>query len=319
MFPEDEELAAERIAALARSGEIEAALSEARRRRDRPWAARLALKLLCRHDRHREAAPLEELAALADPADPDLFECRAARVRRDPDSLLRLCDEVLAHEPGAAHALHHRMAALAMLGRGAEAQALLGLEHFFRSSPLPIPTAFDENHFLKTLAAEIRANTTLHPDPAGHATSNGLRTDIFPAVGDRAGPDLVAAIREEVDGYAESLRGDHPFVLARPERARFTPWALIFSGSGYQHLHVHPGCWLTGVFYVAAPEGLPRPGAIRIGALPAWAKVDPPWPVLEIEPEPGRLLLFPSFLPHETLPSASEEPRISVAFDVAAV
>ena len=34
------------------------------------------------------------------------------------------------------------------------------------------------------------------------------------------------------------------------------------------------------------------------------------------EPRAGRLILFPSWFWHQTLPFQSEEPRISVAFDV---
>jgi hypothetical protein len=90
----------------------------------------------------------------------------------------------------------------------------------------------------------------------------------------------------------------------------------VLRGRGHQRLHHHPRPWLTGVYYVAAPGGSPPPGAIRIGPLPAWAGVDPPWPVRDIAPEPGTLLLFPSFFPHETLPTESDPERVSVAFDV---
>jgi hypothetical protein len=40
--------------------------------------------------------------------------------------------------------------------------------------------------------------------------------------------------------------------------------------------------------------------------------------VIEVEPVPGTLLLFPSFVPHETVPPGEGAERISVAFDVAA-
>ena len=321
LFPDAEALNAERIAALARVGEVEAALAEARRWSHRSWAAKIALKLLSRHGRQSEAIEFEAAVAEADPADPDLFDCRAARRGHDPEVLLRLCDAVLVHDPGAAHALYQRIVALVRLGRDAEAADLLGLDRFLWAGTVPAPPPFegDEPGFLAALAEEILANPTLHRDPAGHATSNGLRTGIYPAATDRAAPALVTAIKAAIGAYAERLGGDHPFVRAQPARARFTPWALVFAGTGRQRLHAHPGCWLTGVYYVAAPDGSPRPGAIRIGGLPASAGVDPPWPPVEIEPEPGRLLLFPSFVPHETVPSGSGEVRISVAFDVAAV
>jgi hypothetical protein len=130
------------------------------------------------------------------------------------------------------------------------------------------------------------------------------------------------AILMAVADYAGGLEGDHPFVRGRPGRATFTPWALVFRGGGHQVAHHHPGCWLTGVYYVSSRRDLPgpgggHPGAIRIGVLPASSGIEPPWPVLEVEPVPGTLLLFPSFVPHETVPPGDGAERISVTFDVA--
>ena len=281
-------------------------------------------KLLVRQGRRDETAQLEPAVASLRPADPDLFESRAKRCRADPEKLLHLCDEVLGHEPGAAHALHHKAVALAQLGRGSEAAALMGLDRFLSNAPLAAPPGFGTGErFREAVRGEILANPGLHADPAGHATRSGLRTRNFPAAGDRAAVSLVGAIREAVDAYASRLSGGHPFVQARPERATLTQWALLFRGEGHQLPHHHPGCWLTGVYYVSASQSESKPGArypgvIRIGGLPHWADAVPPWPVLEIEPVPGTLLLFPSFVPHETVPPGEGAERISVAFDVAA-
>ena len=43
---------------------------------------------------------------------------------------------------------------------------------------------------------------------------------------------------------------------------------------------------------------------------------EPPWGTLQIEPVPGRLVLFPSCVPHATEASGVDGARISVAFDV---
>jgi hypothetical protein len=263
-------------------------------------------------------------AAAAQPADFDLLEWRVRRTRDDPETLLRLCEEVLSHDPAAAHALHYKAVALAQLGRGGEAAALMGLDRFLRIAPLPAPPGFGgEDGFREALREEIVANPSLHRDPAGHATRSGLRTRHFPAAGDRAAPALIGAIRDAVGAYAGALTGNHPFVRARPSRATLTSWALLFRGAGHQVAHHHPGCWMTGVYYVSAradapPRGGAHPGAIRIGRLPDWAAVEPPWPVLEVEPVPGTLLLFPSYVPHETVPPGDGAERISVAFDVTA-
>lgn len=320
-FADHEPLHEELAQVLGRLGEVEAALACAGGR-DAPWTSIFAFKLLIRHGRRTEAAPFEAAAAAARPADPDLLEWRLRQRRSEPLATLRLCDDVLRHDPAAAHAIHYKAVALAQLGRGDEAAALMGLDRFLLITALPAPSGFGGREpFLGAVRDEILANPSLHRDPAGHATRSGLRTRHFPAPGDRAAPALLGAIRAAVGGYADALSGDHPFVLARPARATFTPWALLFRGAGHQLLHHHPGCWLTGVYYVKACHdelrpGAPRPGMLRIGALPDWAGVDSPWPVIEVEPVPGTLLLFPSFVPHETVPPGDGAERISVAFDV---
>ena len=322
-WPGHEPLHEELAGVLARLGDVDGALAHARGR-DAPWAPVFAFKLLIRHGRRAEAAPLEAAVAAANPADPDLFHWRARRARDDPATLLTLCEEVLCRQPGAAHAIHHKAVALVLLGRGGEAAELMGLDRFLSIAALPAPPGFgDEKAFLAAVRGEILANPSLHPDPAGHATRSGLRTRRFPAAGDRASPALIGAIRDAVGAYAETLAGDHPFVYARPSRATLTPWALLFRGAGHQVAHHHPGCWLTGVHYVSARYDVPRthaarPGRIRIGILPDWAGVEPPWQIVEVEPVPGTLLLFPSFVPHETVPPGEGAERISVAFDVAA-
>lgn len=322
LLPGHEGLHEELAHALARRGEVEAALACARGR-DAPWASAFAFKLLIRHGRRAEAEALEAAVATIRPADHDLLESRAKRSRDDPEKLLRLCEDVLGHDPGAAHALYYKAVALARLGRRDEAAALMGLDRFLRIAPLAAPPGFGgDEAFREAVRGEILANPSLHRDPAGHATRSGVRTGTFPAVGDRAAAALVGAIRAAIGDYAAALSGDHPFVRARPRRATLTQWALVFEGGGHQLPHHHPGCWLTGVYYVSARRAPsrqdgPHPGPIRIGILPGWAGIEPPWPVLEVEPVPGTLLLFPSFVPHETMPPGDGAERISVAFDVA--
>ncbi|HEX8624352.1 MAG TPA: putative 2OG-Fe(II) oxygenase [Allosphingosinicella sp.] len=322
-FPENEALHEELAHALARLGEVEAALACARGRKA-GWAPVFAFTLLARQGRRSETIPLEDAVAAVRPADPNLLESRVKRARGDPNALLHLCEQVLGHDPASAHAIHYKAVALAQLGRGDEAAELMALDRFLSIAPLPAPAGFGgEEDFREAVRGEIIKHPSLHPDPVGHATRSGLRTRHFPAAGDRAATALVEAMRTAVGAYADALAGDHPFVRARPERATFTPWALLFRGPGHQVAHHHPGCWLTGVYYVSARRGSPRPGAahpgaIRIGILPGWAGIEPPWPVLEIEPVPGTLLLFPAFVPHETVPPGEGAERISVAFDVAA-
>lgn len=321
-LPDHEAFHQELAHVLARRGEIDAALFSARGR-NAPWAPVFLFKLLTRQGRREEAEVYEAGVVASSPADPDLFAARVKRWRGDPEKILLHCDTVLSKDDGAAHALYHKSLALAQLGRVAEAEALMGLDRFLRIAPLPAPSGFGgDEAFREAVRGEILANPSLHGDPAGHATRSGLRTGIYPADGDRASPALVEAIRSAIEAYVARLSGDHPFARGVPARARLTQWALIFKCEGHQVPHHHPGSWLTGVYYVSARRDAHEPqaeypGKIRLGGFPE-CRGGPPWPVLEVEPIPGTLLLFPSYVPHETIAPGEGAERISVAFDVAA-
>lgn len=86
-------------------------------------------------------------------------------------------------------------------------------------------------------------------------------------------------------------------------------WAVIYDDHGRQDSHFHPSGWLSGVYYPQAGSG-----DLLIGALDAAEAIDPPWGARAVDPVEGRLVLFPSYVPHSTAPAAAG--RVSVAFDV---
>ena len=317
LFPDDEAVHSAFASALGRAGRIDAALAQVERWTAAAWARKLEFRLLRRAGRLERLEEREAALAEADPAAPDLLEYRAQKWHDCPEAVLRAACEAQARDPGSMQALYHKALALVQLGRSEEAAETMGLDRFLRVVRLGAPPPFErEADFLARLAKEIVANPTLHTDPEGHANKHGLRTATFPLPGDQAGQALVRAIKAKVGEYAAALSGGHPFAAARPATAGFKSWALLFDARGHQRLHHHPGPWLTGVYYVAAPEGQTRPGALRIGAVPPRVGSAPPWPVIDVEPVPGTLVLFPSYVPHETIPSGSTSTRISVAFDV---
>jgi tetratricopeptide (TPR) repeat protein len=316
-FPHCEPLKAPLARLLGRLGETDRGLAVAQTTADRRRRARLSLFLLAQSGRFEEAAGFEEEVASTDPFDPMLVECRIRRLRRDPPAMLALCDELLGRRPADARAIYHKAIALAQLGRASEASALIGIGRYVADGRLEAPPGYSTSRdFRAALAVELGGAPDLRPDPAGHATVNGLRTRVFPRGGDPASAALARGLRTAVEGYAAGLDGDHPFAAARPGRVTFNAWGLVFRSAGRQRVHCHPDRWVTGVFYVAAPEVEGDGGSIRIGVLPDWAGIDPPWPVLTLKPTPGRLLIFPSFVPHDTVPTGAAGERIAVAFDV---
>lgn len=98
---------------------------------------------------------------------------------------------------------------------------------------------------------------------------------------------------------------------------------MTTSGSfanGYHANHVHPMGWLSSACYIALPQVIER-------GREGWIKFGEPGistaPKLEAEhfmmPAPGKLVLFPSYMWHGTVPFGGDEPRITIAFDLANV
>ena len=92
-------------------------------------------------------------------------------------------------------------------------------------------------------------------------------------------------------------------------------WSVRLNRGGHHVDHVHPQGWLSSAFYVRTPRGEGREGWIRFGepGVPTSPKLEAEhW----IQPEPGMLVLFPSYMWHGTTPFFSDETRLTCAFDL---
>ncbi|WP_310468749.1 putative 2OG-Fe(II) oxygenase [Sphingomonas sp.] len=131
---------------------------------------------------------------------------------------------------------------------------------------------------------------------------------------------IVGAVRRHIDNLPEPDPG-HP-LLARPRdrRIRFSgSWSVLLRGGGRHSNHVHPQGWISSALYVALPGRTagdpPDAGWLTLGEPQAELGLGLP-PLRKIEPRPGQLVLFPSWMWHGTVPFAEGE-RLTVAFDVA--
>jgi hypothetical protein len=83
-------------------------------------------------------------------------------------------------------------------------------------------------------------------------------------------------------------------------------------------VHSHPLGWLSCAFFIALPSpeemGLQPAGCFELGATPPELGLGLP-PIRSIAPEVGKMVIFPSFMWHGTVPIQSGE-RLNIAFDV---
>lgn len=176
------------------------------------------------------------------------------------------------------------------------------------------------------LAAEILDRTPLTWEPQATTTSAGRQSGDLSEGGGAALAAFRKQLSEAIDRRIAALprRDGHPFLGYRPKRYRLSLWATVLDEGGHQRPHIHPQGWMSGVYYVQVPalaaDAVPDAGRLEIGRPEAaLALALPAEPLLHlVEAVPGRLVVFPSYLFHRTIPfrAADGQPRISLAFDI---
>jgi uncharacterized protein (TIGR02466 family) len=99
-------------------------------------------------------------------------------------------------------------------------------------------------------------------------------------------------------------------------------WVNLLKPGGGHSGHIHPHSVVSGTVYVAVPEGagglkLEDPRLARFMAAPP-RRADAPENLatfVEVNPQPGTILLWESWLRHEVMAHAGKGDRISVSFN----
>jgi tetratricopeptide (TPR) repeat protein len=92
-------------------------------------------------------------------------------------------------------------------------------------------------------------------------------------------------------------------------------WSVKLRPGGYHIDHVHPQGWLSSACYVETVEPKDKEGWIKFGQ--PGVKTTPPLDAEHfVEPKPGLLVLFPSYMWHGTVPFTGEKSRLTFAFDL---
>lgn len=111
-----------------------------------------------------------------------------------------------------------------------------------------------------------------------------------------------------------------------PKGFKIESWINFFVKNQSEHEHTHYGNFLSGCYYVNAPEGsgvfaFPDPVRERQMWRGIFVKEKQEENFLNVNscsyiPQRGRLLMFQSWMPHSVLKNNSDEPRISIAFNI---
>lgn len=134
---------------------------------------------------------------------------------------------------------------------------------------------------------------------------------------DPAFGDLVRRLNRHVAAFAR----DCAFDLAKPLRLD-SLWVNVMARGGTHSGHIHPHSVVSGTIYVAVPPGSgalkledPRLAMMMAAPLRHADAAETLRPFVYVEPRPGAIFLWESWLRHEVMPSAAKEPRVSISFN----
>lgn len=111
----------------------------------------------------------------------------------------------------------------------------------------------------------------------------------------------------------------HPFLSRKSLRFGFSgSWSVRLAAGGHHASHVHPQGWMSSAYYARLPAAdemamTRHEGWIQFGVPSDQFGIDLP-PRRVVEPKPGQLVLFPSYMWHGTIPFQTGD-RLTAAFD----
>jgi uncharacterized protein (TIGR02466 family) len=159
----------------------------------------------------------------------------------------------------------------------------------------------------------LKTNQTLVLNRAGKPTVGGFQThEVLATCSDPSISELRKRILHHCDEYLK-IQSHNPWLaqLNSGKSRDISGWGVILCDKGYQKRHVHPEGVLSGVVYLKTPA-MTSSSASQEGNL-----IFSRFENYEVTPDVGKIVIFPSYLPHETVPIHGNEERICIAFNIA--
>jgi uncharacterized protein (TIGR02466 family) len=199
---------------------------------------------------------------------------------------------------------------------------------------MPVRTLFATRLYEAEIADEVVLGELAHSirslardDEAGRRWSNEHRYlgyTSYASLNDlpRRDPAL-AELARLLTRHALRFARECEFDLARKPRLD-SMWVNLLRGGGHHSAHIHPHSIISGTFYVEVPPGSgairfedPRLGLMMASPQRRKDAAEELQPFVKVEPRPGLLLLWESWLRHEVLPGRGKGERLSVSFNFA--
>ncbi len=192
-----------------------------------------------------------------------------------------------------------------------------------RGYPIEPPAAWpDLDSYLGELGTALLKTHPYRSHPFGQSVRHGSQVANItrqspPAI--RAFPEAVGPVIDRHLAYLGT--GQDPLRSRNTGRWRIQGmWSVRLGAGGFHASHVHPEGWLSSACHIVLPADCREDDAGRAGWLQFGEPGMPTQPRLEaehfVQPQPGHLVLFPSYMWHGTVAFQDKAPRITIAFDI---
>ena len=200
-------------------------------------------------------------------------------------------------------------------------RALYDYDAFVKPRRLDTPQGWPSlDAWLADMTKALNGLHNLETHPLGQSLRQGTQTSQSL---DRSPDPVIRGLFEAIHGpilrHIEALgRGRDPLRGRATGKYRLNgSWSVRLKPGGRHVNHMHPKGWLSSACYIALPDAIEtgREGWIGFGepGVPIQPKLEAEhW----VKPEPGMLVLFPSYMWHGTVPFGGDQPRLTCAFDV---
>jgi len=240
----------------------------------------------------------------------------------DPDGAMEILCQLLAAPIPDQKVLALHATASRLKGQ-TDALGLDDLEGLVGALSIDTPPGWsDLAAYLADLKAALLAQHAYQNHPLGQSLRHGTQTPVdLTLVDDPAIRAFFTAIDGPIRRHLARLgQGEDPVRVRNSGCYRLKGcWSVRLAPGGFHEHHIHPKGWYSSACYIDVPP------VVEAGGREGWlALAQPPFPTspplepLRYEkPEPGKLVLFPSCLWHGTVPFSGDQPRLSIAFDIA--
>ena len=280
-----------------------------------------ALSLTMRHD---EAMGAFERAMNLEPDNPGILQSYGSALLRagQASRAIPILDEAHKLRPADQMVLGSLTTALREIG-DERYNHLVNHAVYVRTYDITLPVGFaDALAFNRALTQELARFHTRNVEPYDQSLRGGTQTMVQLFQDNSKILQLTRdSIAECVTQYIRDVPNDpsHPTANRKSTGFEFSgSWSSSMRTNGFHTNHLHPMGWISSAYYAQLPSDIEDEAAhhgwLNFGRS-AFELNAADLPERFVRPVVGRLVLFPSFYWHGTVPFVGPESRVTIAFD----